>query len=177
MMSQSLVLIINSGSSSLKYQLIDPDSGQVHAKGLVERIGEPGSEVPDHATALERALAGMGGRLDATHLIAVGHRVVHGGARFSGPTLIDGSVRSAIAELAPLAPLHNPANLQGIEATLELFPHTPQVAVFDTAFHQTIPAPAYTYAIPREWREDLRVRRYLIMITVPAAGPVWLTSR
>lgn len=160
MMSHSLVLIINSGSSSLKYQLIDPDSGQVHAKGLVERIGEPGSEVPDHATALERALAGMGGRLDATHLIAVGHRVVHGGARFSGPTLIDGSVRSAIAELAPLAPLHNPANLQGIEATLELFPHTPQVAVFDTAFHQTIPAPAYTYAIPREWREDLRVRRY-----------------
>lgn len=159
-MSQSLVLIINSGSSSLKYQLIDPDSGRIHAKGLVERIGEPESEVPDHATALQLALSDMGDRLDPADLLAVGHRVVHGGARFSGPTVIDPTVRSAIAELAPLAPLHNPANLQGIDATLELFPGTPQVAVFDTAFHQTIPAAAYTYAIPREWRDDLRVRRY-----------------
>ncbi|KAB7742984.1 acetate/propionate family kinase [Nostocoides sp. F2B08] len=159
-MSSTLVLVVNSGSSSLKYQLIDPDSGEVHAKGLVERIGEAGSEVPDHARALERALSGMGDRLDPAHLLAVGHRVVHGGAHFSGPTVIDGSVRSAIAELAPLAPLHNPANLQGIEATIELFPDTPQVAVFDTAFHQTIPPAAYTYAVPREWRDDLRVRRY-----------------
>ena len=156
----SLVLVVNSGSSSLKYQLIDPDTGQVRAKGLVERIGEAGSDVADHATALHRALADMGDRLDAAHLLAIGHRVVHGGARFSGPTLIDDAVRSAIAELAPLAPLHNPANLQGIEATTELFPGVAQVAVFDTAFHQTIPPAAYTYAVPREWREDLRVRRY-----------------
>jgi acetate kinase len=102
----------------------------------------------------------MGDRLDAAHLLVIGHRVVHGGSRFSGPTLIDDTVRSAIAELAPLAPLHNPANLQGIEATTELFPGVAQVAVFDTAFHQTIPPAAYTYAVPREWREDLRVRRY-----------------
>jgi acetate kinase len=158
--AQSLVLVVNSGSSSLKYQLIDPDSGQVHAKGLVERIGESGSDVADHGGALQLALTAMGARLDPEHLLAVGHRVVHGGARFSGPTLIDDSVRSAIAELAPLAPLHNPANLQGIEATVELFAGIPQVAVFDTAFHQTIPAAAYTYAVPREWRDDLRVRRY-----------------
>ena len=160
MMLDSLVLIINSGSSSLKFQLIDPDSEEVHAKGLVERIGEPGSDVSDHATALRQALSGMGDRLDPAHLLVIGHRVVHGGARFSEPTLVDGSVRSAIAELAPLAPLHNPANLQGIDATLELFPETPQVAVFDTAFHQSIPPAAYTYAVPREWRDDLRVRRY-----------------
>jgi acetate kinase len=156
----SLVLVVNSGSSSLKYQLIDPDTGQVRAKGLVERIGEAGSDVADHATALHLALADMGDRLDAAHLLVIGHRVVHGGSRFSGPTLIDDTVRSAIAELAPLAPLHNPANLQGIEATTELFPGVAQVAVFDTAFHQTIPPAAYTYAVPREWREDLRVRRY-----------------
>jgi acetate kinase len=156
----SLVLVVNSGSSSLKYQLIDPDTGQVRAKGLVERIAEAGSDVADHATALHLALADMGDRLDAAHLLVIGHRVVHGGSRFSGPTLIDDTVRSAIAELAPLAPLHNPANLQGIEATTELFPGVAQVAVFDTAFHQTIPPAAYTYAVPREWREDLRVRRY-----------------
>ncbi len=159
----SLVLVINAGSSSLKYQLLDPGSGHLHAKGIVERIGEPDSGCPDHTAALRLALEAMThevGQLDATLLLAVGHRVVHGGARFSGPTLIDDQVRSTIADLAPLAPLHNPANLQGIEATSTLFPDVPQVAVFDTAFHATIPAAAHTYAVPAAWRTTHRVRRY-----------------
>lgn len=155
-----LVLVINAGSSSLKYQLIDPASGEVCAKGLVERIGEDGSDVPDHEAALRHALDDMGDRLDPAHLLAIGHRVVHGGAEFSGPTLIDSRVRDIIADLAPLAPLHNPAHLHGIDATLELFPTIPQVAVFDTAFHQTMPAPAYTYAVPLRWRVDYKIRRY-----------------
>lgn len=155
-----LVLVINAGSSSLKYQLIDPASGEVCAKGLVERIGEDGSDVPDHEAALRHALDDMGDRLDPAHLLAIGHRVVHGGAEFSGPTLIDSRVRDIIADLAPLAPLHNPAHLHGIDATLELFPSIPQVAVFDTAFHQTMPAPAYTYAVPLRWRVDYKIRRY-----------------
>lgn len=154
------VLVINSGSSSLKYQLIAPSSGEVHAKGLIERIGEPGSDVADHAAALHEALEQMGDRLDPEDLIAVGHRVVHGAWRFSAATVIDEGVRAAIADLAPLAPLHNPANLLGIEATTELFPAVPQVAVFDTAFHHTLPPEAYTYAVPREWRESYDVRRY-----------------
>lgn len=155
-----LVLVINAGSSSLKYQLIDPASGEVCAKGLVERIGEDGSDVPDHEAALRHALDDMGDRLDPAHLLAIGHRVVHGGAEFSGPTRIDSRVRDIIADLAPLAPLHNPAHLHGIDATLELFPSIPQVAVFDTAFHQTMPAPAYTYAVPLRWRVDYKIRRY-----------------
>lgn len=154
------VLVINSGSSSLKYQLIAPASGDVLAKGLIERIGEPGSDVADHAAALHRALDQMGDRLAPSGLIAVGHRVVHGGSRFSAATIIDEEVRDAIADLAPLAPLHNPANLLGIEATTDLFPDVPQVAVFDTAFHHSLPPAAYTYAVPREWRESYGVRRY-----------------
>lgn len=155
-----LVLVINAGSSSLKYQLLDPVDGSIHAKGLVERIGEDGSDVPDHEAALRHALDDMGDRLDPEHLLAIGHRVVHGGAEFSGPTLIDARVRGIIEDLAPLAPLHNPAHLHGIDATLELFPGIPQVAVFDTAFHQSMPAPAYTYAVPRQWRVDYKIRRY-----------------
>lgn len=155
-----LVLVINAGSSSLKYQLIDPTDGSVHAKGLVERIGEAGSDVPDHEAALRHALDDMGDRLDPAHLLAIGHRVVHGGAEFSGATLIDARVRDIIEELSPLAPLHNPAHLHGIDATLELFPGIPQVAVFDTAFHQTMPASAYTYAVPLRWRVDYKIRRY-----------------
>lgn len=154
------VLVINSGSSSLKYQLIAPPSGDVLAKGLIERIGEAGSDVADHAAALHRALEQMGDRLDPAALIAVGHRVVHGGWRFSAATAIDDEVCAAIADLAPLAPLHNPANLLGIEATTELFPGVPQIAVFDTAFHHSLPPEAYTYAVPREWRESFGVRRY-----------------
>lgn len=159
-MSVPLVLVVNSGSSSLKYQLIDPDTGENHAKGLIERIGEPGSDVADHGAALHRALELMGDRLDPAALLAVGHRVVHGGSWFSAATVVDDDVRAAIADLAPLAPLHNPANLLGIEATAELFPRVPQVAVFDTAFHHSLPAEAYTYAVPREWREAYGVRRY-----------------
>ena len=159
-MTGGLVLVVNSGSSSLKYQLIDPETGETHAKGVIERIGEPRSDVADHAGALRRALDQMGDRLDAAGLLAVGHRVVHGGSRFAEATIADEDVRAAIADLAPLAPLHNPANLLGIEATAELFPEVPQVAVFDTAFHHTLPAEAYTYAVPREWRESYGVRRY-----------------
>lgn len=154
------VLVINAGSSSLKYQLITPSSGDVRAKGLIERIGEPESNVDDHTAALHRALEEMGDRLDPAALIAVGHRVVHGAWRFSAATVIDEEVRAAIADLAPLAPLHNPANLLGIEATTDLFPDVPQIAVFDTAFHHSLPAEAYTYAVPREWRESYGVRRY-----------------
>jgi len=154
------VLVINSGSSSLKYQLISPTGGVVHARGLIERIGEPGSDVTDHAAALHLALEQMGDVLDPGALLAVGHRVVHGGSRFSGAVVIDDDVRETIAELAPLAPLHNPANLLGIDATTELFPDVPQVAVFDTAFHHTLPRAAYTYAVPKEWREVHEVRRY-----------------
>ena len=159
-MTGSLVLVVNSGSSSLKYQLIDPDTGENRAKGLIERIGEPGSDVADHGAALHRALELMGDRLDPAALLAVGHRVVHGGSRFSAATVIDATVRAAIADLAPLAPLHNPANLLGIDATAGLFPRVPQVAVFDTAFHHTLAPAAYTYAVPREWRESHGVRRY-----------------
>jgi acetate kinase len=159
-MTGGLVLVVNSGSSSLKYQLIDPETGENHAKGVIERIGEPGSDVADHAGALRRALDQMGDRLDAARLLAVGHRVVHGGSRFAEATIADETVRAAIADLAPLAPLHNPANLLGIEATAELFPEVAQVAVFDTAFHHTLPAEASTYAVPREWRESYGVRRY-----------------
>lgn len=160
-MSPVLVLVVNSGSSSLKYRLLDPDSGRTHAQGLVERIGEPGSACPDHTSAIREALEEMtGAGLDPAALLAVGHRVVHGGSRFSAATVIDAEVRGAIAELAPLAPLHNPANLQGIEATTALFPGTPQIAVFDTAFHQSLAPAAYTYAVPREWRERYGVRRY-----------------
>ncbi|MCA1780958.1 MAG: acetate kinase [Intrasporangiaceae bacterium] len=159
-MTAPLVLVVNSGSSSLKYQLIDPRTGENRAKGTIERIGEPGSDVADHAAALHRALEQMGDRLDPAALLAVGHRVVHGGSRFSAATVIDEDVCAAIADLAPLAPLHNPANLLGIEATAALFPDVPQVAVFDTAFHHSLPAEAYTYAVPREWRESYGVRRY-----------------
>ena len=155
-----LVLVINAGSSSLKYQLIDPHTGEEHAKGLIERIGEAGSDVPDHGAALRKALEQMGDQLDPAHLLGIGHRVVHGGSRFAEATIIDDDVRAAIESVSALAPLHNPANLQGIDATTALFPDLPQVAVFDTAFQQTLPAPAYTYAVPREWRETYHVRRY-----------------
>ncbi|MFL6116862.1 MAG: acetate kinase, partial [Catenulispora sp.] len=154
------VLVLNSGSSSIKYQLLDmSDRGRL-ATGVVERVGEPGGAVADHAAGMRRVLAELEGRLDREALTAVGHRVVHGGDRFRGPTLIDDEVCAAVRELIPLAPLHNPANLTLIEAARAAFPDTPQVAVFDTAFHQTLPAPAYTYAVPAAWRDDLGVRRY-----------------
>ena len=154
------VLVLNSGSSSIKYQLIDMAGRERLAVGIVERIGESSGTVADHAEGMRVVLKELEGKLDGSALAAIGHRVVHGGDRFRGPALIDDEVCATIKELIPLAPLHNPANLTLIEAARSLFPDTPQVAVFDTAFHQTLPEAAHTYAIPQEWRDDLGVRRY-----------------
>jgi acetate kinase len=170
------VLVLNSGSSSIKYQLFGDDL-QVLATGLVERIGEEvgnavhritGSDdptvedavLPDHAAGFEtivRALerAGLGDDLGA-----IGHRVVHGGAEFTAPTMIDDEVLKRIRAQVPLAPLHNPANLTGIEVATELRPELPQVAVFDTAFHAGLPPRAYRYAVPDEVHREHGVRRY-----------------
>ena len=172
------VLVVNAGSSSLKYSLVDADTGEAAATGLVQRIGESlgslehatsnGSHVSERAFAtFEDALrsavdafAEHGPSLQAAELAAVGHRVVHGGARFAAPALVDDDVIEAVTELVPLAPLHNPANLEGLRIGRTLFPDVPQVAVFDTAFHQTMPPEAYTYAVPLQWRDDHRIRRY-----------------
>lgn len=181
----SIVLVVNSGSSSLKYQLIDVEASETLASGLVERIGrgvgharhdvlrpEPvegnrswdaAVEVPDHEAAFAvmlEAFAAHGPSLEAHAPIAVGHRVVQGGARFFEPTVITPLVKINIDELSALAPLHNPANLEGIEAAQRAFPDVPHVAVFDTAFHQTMPPAAYTYAIDRELAAKHRIRRY-----------------
>jgi len=176
--AERLVLVINAGSSSLKYQLIDAGTGGTQAKGFVERIGEPSSHAthsgPDgehggsltcgsHREAFDvllEAFRDHGPDLDSAHLTAVGHRVVHGGERFSEPLVVTEDVLAAVEQLVPLAPLHNPANLEGIRIAQAHFPGTPQVAVFDTAFHHTLPPHAYTYAVPRAWREDHGVRRY-----------------
>jgi acetate kinase len=174
------VLVFNSGSSSVKYQLIDLDHRARLATGLVERIGDRaggrlthrvGAEpprtttrsFPDHHAALGailEAFAEAGPDLAAAGLAAVGHRVVHGGTRFTRPTLVDEKALAAIRELSALAPLHNPANAEGIEVARRSFPNVPHVAVFDTAFHQSLPPEAYTYAVPRAWREQYGVRRY-----------------
>src|ERR1700730_2448967 len=127
------VLVLNSGSSSLKYRLFD--GSDTVTQGLVERIGEPGADTPDHSAALSRVMS----TLDLAGLAAVGHRVVHGGDRFSAPTRVTDAVVAQIRGLVPLAPLHNPANLAGVEVARRLLPDTPSVAVFDTAFHQTMP--------------------------------------
>jgi acetate kinase len=150
----SRILVINSGSSSVKYRLFDGDDTVSH--GLVERIGEPGTGVPDHHRALRQVL----GELDLAGLAAVGHRVVHGGLRFSEPTVINDEVVAAIESLVPLAPLHNPPNLAGIAATRALLPDVPQVAVFDTAFHRTLPPVAATYAIDVELAGRHGIHRY-----------------
>ena len=186
----SIVLVINSGSSSLKYELIDVDAGETLGSGLIERIGErtgrarhtvpvsatPSVEradapsestrelpIPDHTAAFQvmlEAFAERGPSLEGHPPVAVGHRVVHGGKRFFEPTVINDLVKINIEDLSELAPLHNPANLQGIEAAEAMFPDVPHVAVFDTAFHQTLPPSAYTYAIDAELAERYRVRRY-----------------
>jgi acetate kinase len=157
----SRVLVLNTGSSSIKYRLFDMDGQASLADGTLERIGEEGSEVADHRQGLDRIFGTLeaSGRL-SDGLAAIGHRVVHGGERFSAPALIDEETVAAIRELIPLAPLHNPANLLGIQSALAAFPQTPQVAVFDTAFHRTMPARAWRYALPRELAERLRIRRY-----------------
>jgi len=157
----SRVLVLNTGSSSIKYQLFDMDSRAVLAAGLLERIGEEASGVADHREGLSsifETLAASGGLSDG--LAGIGHRVVHGGERFSAPALIDDEIVEAIREQIPLAPLHNPANLLGIQTALAAFPATPQVAVFDTAFHRTMPPRAFRYALPRDLAGRLRIRRY-----------------
>jgi acetate kinase len=151
------VFVLNAGSSSLKYQLVDPGSGEVHVAGTVERIGEEGSDVPDHEAAVRRALDAIEGRPEPS---ACGHRVVHGGERFDTATVVDDDVEAAIDELSALAPLHNPANLEGIRAARAVLPDIPHVAVFDTAFHRTIPAEAATYAIDADLAARYGVRRY-----------------
>jgi len=158
------VLVVNSGSSSLKYQLVDVESATRATGGLVERIGETGSDVPDHEAAVDvmvgaLAQAGHDPR-QAGGVAAVGHRVVHGGERFIEPTLIDDDVVAAIRDLVPLAPLHNPGNLAGIEALRHLQPDVPHVAVFDTAFHRTLPPEASTYALPLGLARKYGIRRY-----------------
>ena len=155
------VLVLNSGSSSLKYQLFDMAERTLVAQGAAERIGEPGSDVSDHAAALDR-IAGLAADEagDGRDLVGIGHRVVHGGEAFREPCLIDKRVIEAIRGLSPLAPLHNPANLLGIEVAMARRPDVPQVAVFDTAFHHSIPPHAYRYAVPEEWYESYGVRRY-----------------
>ena len=175
------VLVINAGSSSLKYQLLNPETEQVLAKGLCERIGIDGKftykadgkqaikaadvAMPTHSEAIKAVLdalvdADNGVVASMSEIDAVGHRVVHGGEKFAKSVLITDEVMAAIEECNPLAPLHNPANIIGIKACQSLMPSTPMVAVFDTAFHQTMPPVAYTYALPYEYYENDKVRRY-----------------
>jgi acetate kinase len=158
-----VVLVINSGSSSLKYQLIQPDSAQSLADGIVERIGEPSSPVADHDAALRTAfdqLSEDGIDLRDCGLAAVGHRVVHGGASFYQPTVIDDAVIAELKRLSALAPLHNPPALAGIDVARKMLPDTPHVAVFDTAFFHHLPPAAATYAIDRDLAQRWRIRRY-----------------
>ena len=161
-MNDTPVLVLNAGSSSLKYQLVVPETAEVWVKGIIERIGEAGSAIADHDAAV-RAMAGeltaAGVDLDTVGLRAVGHRVVHGGPDFSAPTIIDDDVLDGIKDLIPLAPLHNPGAVSGIEAARAEF-DMPHVAIFDTAFFSTLPAAAATYAIPRDLAEKHRIRRY-----------------
>ena len=171
------VLVVNSGSSTLKYQLIDPGTGEWAARGLVDRIGQPEAQaahevvgenavtvaqpVPDHAAAVALMLDRLRqGGADLAGLVAVGHRVVHGGAAFREPVVVDDEVEATIERMVPLAPLHNPAGLMGIRIMRRLLPEVPQVAVFDTAFHATMPPAAYTYAIPVDLAEANGIRRY-----------------
>ncbi|MEV6783856.1 acetate kinase [Streptomyces sp. NPDC051098] len=174
------VLVLNSGSSSVKYQLLDMHDGSRLAAGLVERIGEETSRlvhtpltggekrertgpIADHGAALksvadELAFDGLG--LDSPDLAAIGHRVVHGGLRFTEPTVVDDDVLAEVERLVPVAPLHNPANIIGIRTAQALRPDLPQVAVFDTAFHTTMPEAAARYAIDVETADAHRIRRY-----------------
>ncbi len=178
------ILVINAGSSSLKYQLLDPATGELLAKGLCERIGIDGKftykpqlagkqvldavdvAMPTHSEAIKAVMDALvdkdnGVIASMSEIDAVGHRVVHGGEAFSGSVRIDDKVMAALEECIPLAPLHNPANITGIKACMDVMgPDVPQVAVFDTAFHQTMPPKAYIYALPYEYYEKDKVRRY-----------------
>ena len=175
------VLVINCGSSSLKYQLIDMDGEKVLCKGLCERIGMESSTItheangskattpaifPTHTEAfhelIKKMTTGSGKCIENVGEIdAIGHRIVHGGEKFQSSCIITDDVIAALRELSPLAPLHNPAGILGIETARKVFgPDVPQVAVFDTAFHSTMPPKAYMYAIPYEYYEKYGVRRY-----------------
>ncbi|MBI5340151.1 MAG: acetate kinase [Mycolicibacterium rufum] len=158
----SSVLVLNSGSSSVKYSVVEPDSGATVADGIVERIGDS-ADVPDHGAALDvvfAALAEDGHHLDALGLVAVGHRVVHGGPDLYRPTAVDDDLIARLKELAPLAPLHNPPAILGIEVARKALPDLPHIAVFDTAFFHDLPAAAATYAIDSEIAERWHIRRY-----------------
>lgn len=174
------VFVVNCGSSSLKYQLIDSETEQVIAKGLCERIGIDGRlthkpagkekivkevAMPDHTSAVSIVLEAMtdeqnGVINDLSEIDAIGHRIVHGGEKFAKSVIITEEVIEAIKECSDLAPLHNPANLIGIDACKALMPNVPMVAVFDTAFHQTMPKEAYLYGIPYEYYEKYKIRKY-----------------
>ena len=174
------ILVVNAGSSSLKYQLIDMDGEKLLAKGLVERIGIEGSHInqkangqvfdatapmANHTEGIQWMLKALldpekGALKSMDEIGAVGHRVLHGGERFTASVLVNDEVKEAIKANIPLGPLHNPANLMGIEACEKVMPGTPNVAVFDTAFHQTMPPKAYLYGVPMEYYEKLHVRRY-----------------
>lgn len=176
------VLVINAGSSSLKYQLIDMDNHEVMAKGLCERIGIEGSNLQhtnvaksektkiekpmkDHGDAIQMVIDALideniGVIKSMDEIGAVGHRVVHGAEEFADSCLITDAVMKALEKCTPLAPLHNPPNIIGIRACAKIMPGVPQVAVFDTAFHQTMPAKAYMYALPYEYYEKYRIRKY-----------------
>ena len=176
------ILVINAGSSSLKYQLIDMETEHLLAKGLCERIGIDGHlkhtpliggkpvfdedlAMPTHSEAIAAVIdkltsAEYGVVTSMKEIDAVGHRVVHGGEKFACSVKIDDAVMAALEECTPFAPLHNPANITGIEACKEVMPNTPMVAVFDTAFHQTMPPVAYTYPIPYEYYKNDKIRRY-----------------
>jgi len=175
------IFVINCGSSSLKYKLFDMRDEDVLAEGIIERIGIENSflkyetkegtdikiehEIPTHKEGIELLIETLlsdehGVLENMDEIKAVGHRVAHGGEKFAHSTLIDDEVMKEIGDISDLAPLHNPANLMGIEVCEELMPETPQVAVFDTAFHQTMPEEAYTYALPYEYYEKYGVRRY-----------------
>jgi acetate kinase len=175
------ILVINCGSSSLKYQVINSDTEQCIAKGLCERIGIDGSQItyspaggekevtvtpmPDHTEAIRLVLEALtnsktGVVKSLDEIGAVGHRVVHGGEKFAASTIITDEVMAAIEECNDLAPLHNPANIIGINACKKLMPGTPMVAVFDTAFHQTMPEEAYMYGLPYEYYKKYKIRRY-----------------
>jgi len=175
------ILVINCGSSSLKFQLIDMDNESVQAKGLCERIGSDGSRIvytpagkdkiaiespmPTHTEAIKLVLDCLTGAKDGvirdlSAIDAVGHRVVHGGEKFAASTIINDDVIKTIEECNELAPLHNPANLIGINVCSSLMPNVPQVAVFDTAFHQTMPPKAYLYGLPLKAYKEYKIRRY-----------------
>ena len=176
--SASSVLVINSGSSSIKYQLVDPETGDAIAKGIVERIGDSmgivkhvhgesvtEEEIPvaDHTVGMREVLRlfdAEGPTLAEAGIVAVGHRIVQGGRHFDGPALITDEVRDLIEELCPLAPLHNPAHLKGIDVARELMPDVPHVAVFDTAFFQQLPDRSALYALETETAKKYSVRRY-----------------